>query len=121
MMLAITIVSLFVFWKKWIFSYDKEIKSNHDNKKVKQNIYNNCSNSTDTLINTDIYHEDYNNTTKKSIVIVNPNSRRSNRQKNWDALYAILKNISKRHRIHIYKEKPMMKTIITREYLEKRL
>ena len=33
-MLAITIVSLFIFWKKkWIFSYDKEIKANQDNKK----------------------------------------------------------------------------------------
>ena len=32
-MLVITIVSLFVFWKKkWIFSYDKEIKSNEKNK-----------------------------------------------------------------------------------------
>lgn len=33
-MLAITVVSLLVFWKKkWIFSYDKEIKTNQDNKK----------------------------------------------------------------------------------------
>ena len=33
-MLVITIVSLFIFWrKKWIFSYDKEIKANQDNKK----------------------------------------------------------------------------------------
>ena len=33
-MLAITVVSLLVFWKKkWIFSYDKEIKTNQDNKR----------------------------------------------------------------------------------------
>ena len=33
-MLAITVVSLLVFWKKkWIFSYDKEIKTNKDNKR----------------------------------------------------------------------------------------
>jgi magnesium transporter len=33
-MLAITVLSLLVFWKKkWIFSYDKEIKTNQDNKK----------------------------------------------------------------------------------------
>jgi len=33
-MLAITVVSLLVFWKKkWIFSYDKEIKTYQDNKK----------------------------------------------------------------------------------------
>ena len=33
-MLAITVLSLLVFWKKkWIFSYDKEIKTNQDNKR----------------------------------------------------------------------------------------
>ena len=33
-MLVITIVSLVIFWrKKWIFSYDKEIKAHQDNKK----------------------------------------------------------------------------------------
>jgi len=33
-MLAITVLSLLVFWKKkWIFSHDKEIKTNKDNKR----------------------------------------------------------------------------------------
>jgi len=33
-MLAITVISLFVFWKKkWIFSYDKEFKTNPNDKK----------------------------------------------------------------------------------------
>jgi magnesium transporter len=33
-MLAITVLSLLVFWKKkWIFSYDKEIKTNQDDKR----------------------------------------------------------------------------------------
>ena len=57
--------------------------------------------------------------TKKSIVIVNPNSSGGQTGKNWDSLYTILKKYFGEDIEYIFTKKADDGTILTREYLEK--
>ncbi len=57
--------------------------------------------------------------TKKSIVIVNPNSSGGQTGKNWDSLHAILKKYFGEDIEYIFTKKADDGTILTREYLEK--
>jgi diacylglycerol kinase family enzyme len=57
--------------------------------------------------------------TKKSIVIVNPNSSGGQTGKNWDSLYAILKKYFGEDIEYIFTKKANDGTILTRAYLEK--
>lgn len=57
--------------------------------------------------------------TKKSIVIVNPNSSGGQTGKNWNSLYAILKKYFGEDIEYIFTKKADDGTILTREYLEK--
>ena len=57
--------------------------------------------------------------TKKSIVIVNPNSSGGQTGKNWDSLYVILKKYFGEDIEYIFTKKANDGTILTLEYLEK--
>jgi len=57
--------------------------------------------------------------TKKSIVIVNPNSSGGQTGKNWDSLHAVLKKYFGEDIEYIFTKKADDGTILTREYLEK--
>ena len=57
--------------------------------------------------------------TKKSIVIVNPNSSGGQTGKNWDSLHAVLKKYFGEDIEYIFTKKAEDGTILTREYLEK--
>ncbi|MBA2267944.1 MAG: acylglycerol kinase family protein, partial [Nitrosopumilus sp.] len=57
--------------------------------------------------------------TKKSIVLVNPNSSGGQTGKNWDSLYDILKKYFGEDIEYIFTKKADDGTTLTREYLEK--
>ena len=57
--------------------------------------------------------------TKKSIVIVNPNSSGGQTGKNWDSLHAVLEKYFGEDIEYIFTKKADDGTILTREYLEK--
>ena len=57
--------------------------------------------------------------TKKSIVIVNPNSSGGQTGKNWDSLYAILKKYFGKDIEYVFTKKADDGTILTQEYLKK--
>ena len=57
--------------------------------------------------------------TKKSIIIVNPNSSGGQTGKNWDSLHAILKKYFGEDIEYIFTKKADDGTVLTREYLEK--
>jgi len=57
--------------------------------------------------------------TRKSIVIVNPNSSGGQTEKNWDSLHAILKKYFGEDIEYVFTKKAYDGTILTREYLEK--